>query len=68
MIYKNLEVELIRNNLKRKDIANVLNVNYCTLTPKLNDPKRLKLHEAVTIKNELFPEILDINYLFEVKI
>lgn len=66
MIYKNLEIELIRNNVTRNDIAKKLNLNYCTLTPKLNNPERLKFHEAVKIKNEFFSD-LNVDYLFEIQ-
>lgn len=63
MVYPNLEVEMVRNKLTRKDVANVLKINTCTVTPKLNDVTRMKFHEALAIKNELFPN-LDLNYLF----
>lgn len=63
MMYPNLEAELARRNMTRKEIAVVLGVNVCTVTPKLNDPKRLKYCEVVQIRNTLFPN-LSVDYLF----
>lgn len=64
MLYPNFEAELVRKNLSRKDVANVLGINICTVTPKLKEPKRIKYHEVVAIRNNLFPD-LTIDYLFQ---
>lgn len=62
-MYKNLEAEFKRNGLTRTKIAAVLNLHVSTLSNKLTKNDRLKLCEAVKIKNEFFPD-LTLEYLF----
>nr|DAX63388.1 MAG TPA: SOS-response transcriptional repressor [Caudoviricetes sp.] len=62
-MYKNLEAELARNGITRIDIAEVLQLNISTVSNKLTIPKRLKLYEAVKIKEAFFPD-LTLDYLF----
>ena len=62
-MYRNLEAELKRNNVSRAQIADVLGVTIATASEKLNHAGRLKLAEAVVIKETFFPsETLE--YLF----
>lgn len=48
--YRNLEAELSRYGIARKDIAAVLELNVNTVSEKLSNPDRLKLKEAQTIR------------------
>lgn len=66
MVYPNLEAEMARIKLTRKDVAKVLNLNLSTITPKLNIQTRIKYCEALAIRDNLFPT-LDIDYLFATK-
>lgn len=63
-MYRNLEAEMARNNVSRKDIANSLNVRYATIIDKLKGKYPIKLDEAIKIKNEFFPNFT-VEYLFE---
>ena len=63
-MYKNLEAEMVRKGISRKDIADVLGVRYGTVIEKLSGKYEFKLKEAFAIKKEIFPN-LDIEYLFE---
>lgn len=63
-MYKNLEAELARRNLNRKDIANKLGITLGTLCLKLNGKANLTLPEAKKIKCILECD-LSIDYLFE---
>ena len=62
-MYRNLEAELARKNIKRADLARALGIDIATVSEKLTKPRRLKLHEAETIKRIFFPEET-IDYLF----
>ena len=65
-MYPNLEAEFARRNLRRKDIAKMINCNPTTLSFKLSGKRAFTLPEAVRLKT-----ILNINtpieFLFEVK-
>lgn len=62
--YRNLEAELSRYGIARKDIAAVLGLNVNTVSEKLSNPDRLKLKEAQTIRRTFFPK-LTMEYLFD---
>lgn len=62
-MYPNLEAEFKRQNIKREDIATLLGINLSTVPDKLNSENRLKLCEAIKIKNAWFPN-LSLDYLF----
>ena len=64
MTYPNLSAEMARKEISRQDLANALGVNICTITPKLNNVKRIKLCEAQEIQKRFFTEF-SISYLFE---
>lgn len=53
-MYRNLEAELSRYGIARKDIAAVLGLNVNTVSEKLSNPDRLKLKEAQTIRRTFF--------------
>lgn len=61
--YPNLEKELEKLGLKRKDLAVILKVRSATVYDKLNGKYPFTLNEAVKIKDELFPS-LTVDYLF----
>lgn len=63
-MYRNLEAEMVRRNINRKDVAEFLNVRYGTVVDKLSGKYQFKLDEALNIKQKLFPE-LSIEYLFK---
>lgn len=62
--YRNLEAELKRKNITRKDLAEAFNLRYATITDKLSGKTRLTLNEAIAIKQKFFPD-LSIEYLFD---
>ena len=62
-MFRNLEAELTRKNITRKDLARILGINVSTCSEKLTKPGRLKLDEAFKIRDTLFPE-MQIEYLF----
>ena len=62
-MYRNLEAELKRNNVSRAQIADVLGVTISTVSEKLHVAGRLKLAEAMVIKETFFP-CETIEYLF----
>lgn len=63
-MYRNLEAEMVRNGIYRKDLAKLLNVRYATVVQKLNGRYKFNLDEAFNIKNTYFPNF-DIEYLFK---
>ena len=63
-VYKNLEAEMVRNGITRKDISSFLNVRYATVVQKLNGRYKFNLDEALIIKKNFFPE-LSLEYLFQ---
>lgn len=63
-MYRNLEAEMVRKGIKRKDISELLNVRYATVVQKLNGKYKFNLDEALIIKENCFPE-LSVEYLFE---
>lgn len=56
-MFKNLEAELKRNNLRRKDLAEALKLNIGTISQKLNGKAPITLNEAKMIKELLNAEI-----------
>ena len=63
-MYNNLEAEMARNKVTRKDLMILLDVRYATIIDKLKGRYSFTLDEALKIKNELFPDI-DFEYLFD---
>lgn len=63
-MYHNLEAEMVRSDIKRKDMASALGVTPTTLGLKLNGKANLTLSECLTIKNLVAPD-KTIEYLFE---
>lgn len=64
-MYRNLEAEMVRQGITRKDIAELLDVRYATVIDKLKGKFSFTLDEAFKIKNSFFSE-LSFEYLFEI--
>lgn len=63
-MYKNLEAEMTRKGISKKDLAVQLKIPYTTLLDKFKGESRFWFDEALQIKQEVFPE-LSVEYLFE---
>lgn len=59
----NLEAEISRKGIKKKDIAAELRIDEKTLRNKIKGQTDFVWSEAVQIRDRFFPDI-DINYLF----
>ncbi|AUM91545.1 helix-turn-helix domain-containing protein [Clostridium botulinum] len=63
-MFNNLEAELKRKNIRRKDLAKELNLTIGTVSQKLNGKAPLTLNEAKLIKQVLKVDI-SLEELFE---
>jgi hypothetical protein len=63
-MYPNLEAELARNNIKKKELAKTWDCRLATVYDKLNGKSSITLDEAIIIQKEHFPEF-SVEYLFE---
>ncbi len=63
-MYRNLEAEMAREGITRKDLAETLGVRYATIIDKMKGRYSFTLDEAFKIRNEYFPN-LSFEYLFE---
>jgi plasmid maintenance system antidote protein VapI len=63
-MYRNLEAEMARHGILKKDVAETLKVRHATVYDKMNGKSSFTLDEAFKIRNTYFPE-LAIEYLFE---
>ncbi|MER1957891.1 MAG: XRE family transcriptional regulator [Solibacillus sp.] len=63
-MYPNLDAELSRKGLKRKDLAPLFKNRIPSVTEKLNGKYPLSLEEAFEIRNQFFPEH-KVDYLFD---
>ena len=61
--YINLEAEMARKGLSKKDIAETLGVRTATVYDKLKGKHPFTLDEALKIKNKYFPAFT-LEYLF----
>jgi len=59
----NLEAEIARRHIKKKEIAEAINVDEKTLWNKINCVTAFTMPEATAIKDTFFPTI-DLQYLF----
>lgn len=65
MLYPNLNAEMARYGIKRKDIADrIYNGRVATVSERLNGKFPMDIDEAVSIRDEFFPN-LTIDYLFD---
>ncbi|AZO96095.1 XRE family transcriptional regulator [Halocella sp. SP3-1] len=63
-MYKNLEAEMTRNGILKKDIAKCLGVRDAIVLDKMNGKSTFTLDEALKIKNTYFSGMI-IEYLFK---
>lgn len=63
-MYRNLEAEMAREGITRKDLAETLGVRYATIIDKMKGRYSFTLDEAFIIRNKFFPH-LSFEYLFE---
>lgn len=61
---KNLEAEMKRYGVSRKNVANLLELSYSTIHSRFNGILPWTYEECVTIQQELFPDS-ELKYLFE---
>ena len=65
-MYKNLNAELTRNDIKQEDIATCLGLDASTISLKMNGKSEWKLSECKTIIKKLLPNY-SIDYLFRLE-
>lgn len=63
-MYRNLEAEIARKGIHKKEIAGVWDCRQATVYDKLNGKSKITLDEAQSLKREFFPE-MKIEYLFK---
>lgn len=63
-MYPNLDAEMARKGLKRKDLAWMFKDRTATVSDKLNGKSPILIDEAFRIKETYFPD-LSLDYLFE---
>lgn len=63
-MYPNLDAEMARKGLKRKDLAELFGGRIPTVSDKLNGKYPLSLHEAERVRALFFPD-LTLDYLFD---
>lgn len=63
---KNLEAEMKRYGISRKDIAQLLGVSYSTVHSRFNGTSQWLYEECVAIQKEYFPNS-ELDYLFDVQ-
>lgn len=54
--YMNIKVEMMRNKVTQKDIADFLGVNAANVSYKINGYRPLRVSELVAIRNKFFPD------------
>lgn len=62
-MYRNLEAEMTRQSVTKKDIADCLGVGYGTILVKFQGKYRFYFDEAMKIKENFFPDC-SLEYLF----
>lgn len=63
-MYPNLDAEMARKGLRRKDLAWMFKDRIATVSDKLNGKSPILIDEAFKIKETYFPD-LSLDYLFE---
>ena len=62
-IYPNLEIEMVKKRVTRKQIAMVTGKSESAVSERMTKKGKLKFSEAVQIRDELFPG-LSLDYLY----
>lgn len=60
----NLEAEIVKKKLTRKEVAKCAGIGTRTLYDKINGLSKFSTEEAFALQKELFPEC-SLDYLFE---
>lgn len=63
---KNLEAEMKRHDVSRKEIAETLNLSYSTIHTRFNGMSQWLYEECVIIQQKFFPDS-ELHYLFLVE-
>lgn len=63
-MYRNLEAEMAREGISRKDVSKCLGLRYATVIDKMKGRTQFSIFEAFKLKDQYFP-CLSIEYLFE---
>lgn len=64
-MYHNLEAELKRKGITRKQLADKLGIHISTVSAKLTGKAKLTFGEVQIIAKQIFNNEFDINYLFK---
>lgn len=67
-MYKNLEAEMTRFDVKQQDLADLLNITLGTMNLKMNGKARITLDEAQSIREFMqtkTDKYLSVDYLFK---
>lgn len=56
-MYENLKMEIIRNRLTQKEIAEYLNIHENSIGNKISGETSFTIEEAFKIKEHFFPEL-----------
>lgn len=62
-MFRNLRAEMARQDVAFGDLAKTLKVRNATVSDKVNGKSRFYIDEAISIRDEFFPN-LSIEYLF----
>ena len=65
-LYPNLMAEMAREGITAEKMAEKIGINVATMSAKINYEGRMKLHEAVKIRDCFFPGMA-IDYLFSAR-
>lgn len=63
-MFRNLEAEMVRKGVSKKEMAALIGVSYNTIRNKINGKQKFLYDEAFKIREYFFPE-LSLEYLFE---
>lgn len=62
-MYENLQAEMARKNISRRNLSEMTGIKYSTISDKLNGRTKFDFEEALKIKNVAFPQFT-LEYLF----
>jgi len=65
-MFRNLEAEMVRKGVSKKEMAALIGVSYNTMRNKINGKQKFFYDEACKIREHFFPE-LSLEYLFRSK-
>ena len=65
-MFRNLEAEMVRKGVSKKEMAALIGVSYNTIRNKINGKQKFLYDEAFKIREHFFPK-LSLEYLFDLK-